>query len=236
MKRKILLGFLASIFLMFQFIYSKEVILEATSFVKQIKFVTKGGDIVFVEKSQNVNGKSTENYLINNFETSKDDYLKKFSAAQEDEFAIEQEARAKKKREEEVKQKEFWDKKKKEEEDFITKSKVQVLKKLIGIELEKVQNSFVKLDRYNLENFFVFEGDTFGDKENLQQTRVDLLDKAKLLIASGEDKLNIDELKIILEKLEAVPEKVERFFRASVKFAINQCDDTKRLKELLALI
>jgi hypothetical protein len=236
MKRKILFKILLLVFSLFQPIYSKEVILEATSFVKQIKFVTKNGEMLFVEKSQNVNGKSTENYLINNVETSKDDYLKKFSAAQEDEFAIEQEARAKKKREEEVKQKELLDKKKKEEDDFITKSKIQVLKKLIGFELEKVQNSFVKLDRYNLENFFVFESETFLNKENLQQTKVDLLDKAKSMVASSEDVLNIDELKTTLEKLEAVPEKVERFFRASVKFAINQCDDTKRLKELLALI
>jgi hypothetical protein len=40
----------------------------------------------------------------------------------------------------------------------------------------------------------------------------------------------------VLSKLELVPLKIERFFRKSVKCAIDKCNDTKRLKELLALI
>ncbi len=107
---------------------------------------------------------------------------------------------------------------------------------MVSLELEKVQNSFAKLDKYNLDEYFVFEDDTFISQENLQDTKIGLMNRARELTVRSIEELEQGELKKVLEELEVVPGKVERFFRKSVKYAINQCDDTKRLKELLTLI
>jgi hypothetical protein len=223
-------------FLFYSFNFSKELVLDATSQVRQTKFIIKTGEAIFVEKYQNINGKITENFLINDVATPKEEYFKKFSSVQEEEKSLQKEIEANKKREEEKKRQELALQKIKEEEDFKKQIQAQAFKKLINIELEKVNDCFLKLDKYKINEYFVYNQDTFSNVQALQETKIDLINQAKELIALSDDKLNVEELKNILQKLEDVPDKVERFSKSSIKFAINQCTDTKKLKELLALI
>lgn len=235
MIKKILFSFLF-LFCLYKFGCTKEIVLDAFSQVKQTKFVLKTGAAIFVEKYQNVNGKVTENFSVNDVAVLKDEFLKKFLSAQEEEKALQKEIEENKRREEEKKKEELELQKKREEEQARTSTQIQALKKLINIELDKVQNSFLNLDKYKIDEYFVFEQETFSNLQMLQDNRINLINQAKELTMRSEEHLKVEELKEVLKKLEALPDKVDRFIRNSVKFAINQCSDTKKLKELLALV
>ncbi|MCK4651259.1 hypothetical protein KAT08_03760 [Candidatus Babeliales bacterium] len=230
-----------SIFLFFSIIFfqsllSKEILVDASSSVNQIKFVVKSGDLVFTEKYQNINGKITHTWYINNDSVSKDDYFNRMSKAEQEEKDITREDEQSKKEEEERKKREEEEEKKREQEEFLNEVRVQALKKMVKLELDGVENSFAKLEKYKLDEHFIFEEETFSSLYSFEQTKVSLINNAREIVIRSKDKSSQNELKEMLAKLEPVPAKIERFFRKSVKFAIDKCNDTKRLKELLALI
>ena len=70
----------------------------------------------------------------------------------------------------------------------------------------------------------------------MQEFKVGLVTQARGATLKSMEESSQEELKETLTKLEVLPDKIERFFRQSVRFAINQCSDTKRLKNLLSLL
>lgn len=215
---------------------AKEVLIQANSSVKQIKFNLQDDQMIFTEKYQNLNGKVTESFSINDQWITKEEFNKKFVWAESEEKRIEREAEERKKQEEELKQKELLAQKKEEEEKFIQEAKTEGMKKLVKLELQNVETSFAKLDKYKLDNYFMFEDNTFFNEDILNESKIGLVAQARGVTIKNTEELDHDELKETLSKLEVLPDKIERFFRQSVRFAINQCNDTKRLKELLSLI
>jgi len=215
---------------------AKEVLIQANSIVKQVKFCLEEKDFVFTSKYQNINGKVAEQWLINDESISKEAYDKKIAWAENEEARLVLAAEEQKRIEIEQKEKELLARKKEEEEQFAKELRQEALKKLVKLELEKVEASFAKLDKYRLEPFFVFEENSFSSEESFQEAKVGLVAQARGVVIKSSEELSQEELKETLTKLEVIPDKVERFFRQSVRFAINQCNDTKRLKELLSLI
>jgi len=215
---------------------AKEVLVQANSIVKQVKFSLEDKEFVFTSKYQNINGKVAEQWLINDEVVSKEEYNKKFAWAEKEEERIVHEVEEQKRLEAEQKEKELLARKKDEDEQFANELRQEALKKLVKLELEKVGKAFTKLDKYQLEPFFVFEENSFPSEESLQEARVVLVAQARGLTIKSMDEVSCEELKDSLAKLEVLPDRIERFFRQSVRFAINRCNDTKRLKDLLALI
>ena len=235
-REKMKKGFL--IFLCF-FIFSvnaKELLVQANSSVKQVKFILEDDQMIFTEKYQNLNGKVTESFSINEQWVTKEEFNKKFIWAESEEKRIEREAEDRKKQEEELRKKELLAQKKEESEKFIQEAKIEGMKKLVKLELQNVENSFAKLDKYKLDNYFMFEENTFFNEDVLNESKIGLIARARGITIKNTEELDSDELKDVLSKLEVLPDRIERFFRQSVRFAINQCNDTKRLKELLSLI
>lgn len=210
-------------------IFTKEVFYEANVRVKQIKFTLRDRLVVFTEKWQSVNNKVTEQWLIDTNEISSQEYQSRFKAAEEEEEQFKREERERKTRE-------LLEKKRRENEAFLLEARIETLKKLVGFELENVERMFGELDRYKLEAFFVFEEDSFQSPESFQEIKIGLISKARELIIRKISDLDESELAEVLHKLEDAPVRIERLQRKSVKFAINHCNDTERLKELLKII
>lgn len=217
-------------------IHSKEVIVEGSSRVKQTRFTVKSGSVIFTEKYQNINGTITEEWSINNSNVLKDEYYKQMSFIHQEEIALKNEDELRKKEEAEQARKVVLLKKQNEEKEFSKKLKLQTLKRLVSLEIDRVEKEFEKLDKYKLEEYFVFEHDTFYSSQDLENVKINLLNRARSLSVKGLDELEIVELKEILGKLEVLPKKINSFFRSSVKFAINNCNDTRKLKHFLSLI
>ena len=217
-------------------VFTKEVIFRGESRVSQIKFNIKDGEQVYLQKYQDLNGKITELWSINGSEVTKDEFRDRMEKAEKEEKSIEQELKEQKIREEEEKKRELIEKQKKEDEAFYNQTKLLALKKLINLELQNAENCFARLEKYSLDEYFIFDQDTFLSLDDFLETKNDLLGKARKLNFCSIDELSVDEMQDVLKKMEALPDKIENFFRKSIKNAINQCNDTKRLKELLALI
>lgn len=217
-------------------IYSKEILVHGSSRVKQTKFIVRSGSVIFTEKYQNINGKVTEEWNINNNNVLKDEYFKKMFLVNQEEIALKQEEELRKKEEEEFERKIALLKKEDEEKELTKNLKLQTLKRLVSLEVESIEKEFDKLDKYQLEEYFVFENDTFYSSQGLEDVRIGLLNRARTVSIKGLEELAFDELREILGKLEVLPKKIISFFRSSVKFAINNCNDTKKLKRLLSLI
>ncbi|MFH1644513.1 MAG: hypothetical protein ABIA74_05050 [bacterium] len=218
------------------FINAKEVLLQANSSVKQVKFILENEPMVFTEKYQNLNGKITQSFSINEEWVAQQDYFKKFAWAENEEKRLEREEAERKKMQELRLAQEEMQARKMEEEQFVKEAKIEGMKKLVKLELQNVESSFDKLDKYKLENYFMFENGTFTNEDDLNEVKIGLVAQSRGLIIKNAEELEEAELKNTLTKLEVLPEKIERFFRQSVRFAINQCNDTRRLKELLSLI
>ena len=215
---------------------AKEVLLKANSSVNQTKFILNDEPMVFTEKYQNLNGKITQNFSINEEWATEEEYFKKFAWAESEEKRIEREAEEQKRQEALKLAMQEKEEREKEEAVFIKEAKIEGMKKLVKLELQNVETSFEKLDKYKLDNYFMFENGTFADEDDLNEVKIGLVAQSRGVIIKNTEELDEDELKNTLTKLEVVPEKIERFFRQSVRFAINQCNDTRRLKELLTLI
>lgn len=227
---------LFSFLLLISKVYSKELVFHGSSTLKQTKFKLNDSEKVFSEKYQNVNGEITENWYINGVETDRANYFKEMDKTEEEEKRIEKEEAERRRLEEEEKRKQLLNEKIEKEKEFRKTTKIHALKKLVSLELAKVQNSFSRLDKYNLQDYFVFECETFDSEYVLENIKTGLVNRAKEITIRPFEDLNKKDLKSILCELEIVPSKVERFFRKSVQYAINNCDDTRRLKELLSLI
>ncbi len=217
-------------------VFTKEILVQGVSRVKQTKFIVRSGPVVFTEKFQNINGKITEEWNINNNNVLKDEYLKRIELISKEDVDLQKENELRKKEEEELSRKVALLKKQDEEKKFTKNLKLQTLKRLVSLEVESIEKEFEKLDKYQLEEYFIFEHDTFYSSQRLEDVRIGLLNRAKAVSTKGLEELDLDELKEILGKLEVLPKKINSFFRSSVKFAINNCNDTKKLKRLLSSI
>ncbi len=233
---KLLVGLLFFLAAGFSRIHAKQVLVDASSFVKQTKFVTRSGDTVFTDKYQKLNGKVTKNWYINNVDVSESEYAKNLANAEKEEKEIAKEEEIKKREAEAQRLKEIMEQKKKEEEEFLKSTKMRGLKRLVQLQANNLKNSFERLEKYQLDEYFVWEDESFSDLEDFEQTKFGLLEKVKELDEKPKEYIFESELNNMLLRLEAVPARIERFFRKSVRYAIDNCSDTKRLKELLALI
>ena len=236
MKKRMELFFLVLCILLFSNIFAKEVVFQGDSWVKQTKFNIEEQETLFTQKYQNINGKISQLCQIDGREVEKDEFEKRFNDAENEEKEIVRREEKRKKEEEEQKKREKEELKKNEDQNFYQHTKLQLLKKLIGLEIEKIESCFLKLDKYQLEEYFVFDADSFSCLESLQEVKTEQLADARKLTVCSPEELEMPQLQDTLKKLEILPERIEQLFRKSVKNAINQCNDTKRLKELLALM
>lgn len=217
-------------------ILAKNVLVEGFSRVKQVQYVVRSGPIIFTEKSQNINGNFTEEWTVNSIKVTKEEYLEKIALAEREELEIKQEEEAKRLELEDQKRKENVLKIEKEKELFAQKLKLQTLKRLVSLEIENVEKSLSRLDSYSIQDYYVFEHKTFYSSKELEEIKYSFLSKAKNISVKEIDESDEAELKEVLTKLEALPERINNFFKQSVNFAINKITDTRKLKELLALI
>ncbi len=228
--------FIFSILLLFNILNSKEILVEGFSSIKQTKFELRSGPSVFTEKHQNINGDLVEEWNVNGSNIDKDSYFQEMLLAEKEELEIKQKEEQRKLEEVEIKRREEAAIKERDTQKKARDLRVQALKRLIVLHADSVESSFDKLERYNLQNYYVFSADTFSTSKDLEKAKFSFLNKAKSLSIKDLNELDEAYLKKTLNKLERLPQRVELFFEQSVKFAINNSTDTRKLKELLTLI
>jgi hypothetical protein len=180
----------------------------------------------FASRSDITNGAVKEQWSVNNKVVSAEAY----TLAREE--AFKQEMANERKREEERKQQDIAAELKKQE--FNRLARLDVVKKEISVTIKHIEAGLVKIKNKMLEPYLFFEQGSFATSDQLKSIELELLPRAKDLIALSQT--TEDELQVMLHNLTFIPDRLDTLFQSTVKHAINVCDDTKLLKELLEVV
>src|SRR5207247_1430051 len=108
-------------------------------------------------------------------------------------------------------------------------------KKILALSLQSIDREIAKLNMEKFEPFLLFDESSFASRELFEQCLDELLPKARQVLQKG-DRVTIVELNSAIEQLTNIPQKIQNLFQRTVTCAINTCNDTKLLKELLDLV
>lgn len=160
-------------------------------------------------------------YLINGVAVSKEEYAIRIQKAEQEEQEM-----CRKMEEERIYAK----------VEFISTTQLQIYKKMLSKTFIEVKQWLAKLEMPIVSEYYVFSTDTIASKGAFESFKNDLFLKAQSLFDEYTQLQDVLALQKLLDQYEKVPYRLERFFQNSVQQAINHCDDTKILKELLSLL
>lgn len=115
-------------------------------------------------------------------------------------------------------------------------SEIDILKKLIRISMTNIQEWLKKIKSHQLEAFLIFNEQTFASQEQFETLPVEIIASGQRVIDLPFRDIQIEELKILLQKLDDMGERLRTLVYGSIDYAIKQCDDPRVLKELLTTV
>lgn len=117
--------------------------------------------------------------------------------------------------------------------EFKVKAQHTLVKKLLGKVVQSLMHDIKTIEQYGLERYAVYTDITVGAQE-YHQLVTNFLPRAQGLLL--EESPNFVLLQELYDHLSALHERFRFFMRATIDRAIEKCDDTKFLKELLVLV
>lgn len=118
---------------------------------------------------------------------------------------------------------------------FNHEAKIKILKKLILAKLNEIKALISKIKRNNLNLYYVFNENSFSSLEIFDLLDIEIIPEIEKLLEISDNESQISILNNSLEKLEAYPDKLNKFFQDTVNNAIKLCDDVKLLRSLIEL-
>lgn len=164
--------------------------------------------------------KLEEKYFINDIPVLEDDYYEKMDNAEQ----IERQQ----KRMNEIKQR-------RDKIEFMVNAQNQITAKLISQIVEEIEIASSKLQHPALNGYILFSSETVPSQHELEEL-ISVASYVKREIPKLIDAHDTSRLELYEQKLSPFPEKLELLFRSSVNEAIQKCDNTSNLKELLELL
>lgn len=197
------------------YICNAKIVHEASTY--ELSELINDTKYILIENIQD--GKRSEKYYINNLEVQNHEFISSKALSNLKELEIE----AKKAQDE--RERKF---------KFTNDAQIKTLKKLIFLKLQEIKECISKLKKLNRTDYFVYSRETFLGEDDFNSFKESLEDIDRM-IDSDKD-LIVKDFQLLLDKLENRATKVQIFVRQTLENAINKCDDTKLLKELLDII
>ncbi len=119
--------------------------------------------------------------------------------------------------------------------EFFDTVQVEIAAKLLQKTIDKIQMMIKKIENPALESFFVFNDLTVNSSDQLHDLK-NFVNHMQGSIVRKVENFDYKGLNVILSHLEVWPDRLEKFFQATVHHAIKKSDDTAILKELLRLV
>jgi hypothetical protein len=123
--------------------------------------------------------------------------------------------------------------------DYLFRHEAQrsVIRKLLKAEIDSIKQEIGQLIKYNLEEYVAFSGRTIKDKQEYVMLVQELIPQAEALVSASEGEPSEYQALVQMHgQLEPYQDKVKAFVQDTVSSAIERCDDTRFLKELLGLV
>lgn len=116
---------------------------------------------------------------------------------------------------------------------FKQEAHTSLLKKLLYHASKEIEEELVRLAQYNLSPYYVFSAETYATLQDFDDLSHQLVPDAQEALEQGDDIARMSE---IYEQLQEHVDRLRQFVRATTLRAIEECDDTRVLKELLHVV
>lgn len=120
--------------------------------------------------------------------------------------------------------------------EFKQEQRIAATKKLIKsliIDIEKILTQFKD---YNVASYMRYSADTVPSEIEFLALSSQKLDQARHLATTENNEFSCDEGDKMIATLEDYPAKLQKLFQQTVKYAIDQCTDSRQLKKLLDIV
>jgi hypothetical protein len=119
---------------------------------------------------------------------------------------------------------------------FQAEAQEVIMKKLLSQHVQEMQAMYTNLMRYSLEEFFVFRDATISGFDEYRYIFHDLVPRALSCIEETNEGASYSDLRVLHDEIAEYVDRVVLFWRDTINNAIKNCDDTKKLKDLLTLV
>jgi len=180
---------------------------------------------IFIHREDIVNSEHKEIWSIDGKQVSSDEYEEFILDAQKE--LIRRERRQQ-------------EENRKRAQEFKNEAILALNKKILRLSVKKIEDILKKFDNHNLQHFFYFD-DNFSSN-SFDDLKNNIIPEAKKLMYSFGSSNNNDSdsswdiIHAMVVKIDGLDNKLESFYQDTIKNAIEKCDDTKILKELLELV
>jgi hypothetical protein len=120
--------------------------------------------------------------------------------------------------------------------DFKKIQRVALTKKLIKKLINEIEQKCTAFQRYELNQYMVYNSNTIANEIDFTNIPTHYLAPARQLLSETDDEFPFEKAESVLASLQGYPNRIENLFEDAVKRAIDQCDDTERLKRLLEIV
>lgn len=118
---------------------------------------------------------------------------------------------------------------------FKHKAQIALMKKILALESDFLRKEVRQLEKHSMEGYFLFSPETIRNHDEYDMICNDLLPHIDSLVYSGQD-VPYQSFVDTLDQVERYKDRMKSFVRDTINNAIDQCDDTRALKELLLLV
>ena len=119
---------------------------------------------------------------------------------------------------------------------FKEQQKIALSKKLLKKEVEQVQNSFDLFEKHELSQYYAFDTDSIASEIDFLNIPTQALSPAQNYLTTSDDDFECEKAEEYINQLQAYSKKLTSLFEGTLKRAISECEDTQKLKDLLALV
>jgi hypothetical protein len=121
------------------------------------------------------------------------------------------------------------------QQEFNRQSRLDIYRKKVQLALVTLETELAKLKDSRLVPYYAYSPQTFEHHEAFMNVVHKIPEQANQLLNKPASELSESALRSFGDFLEALPIKVRVFYRETIKQAIDRCNDTQLLKELLEL-
>lgn len=196
--------------------------------VQYVRYVEeKVNNAIFAHRVDIIDGVAQDRWLVNGQKVGVDEYEEALLDAEKEE------RRTERRRVEDLKRRE--EEAEAQHQAFVHDARKDIARKRLELVVKNVESELFKLKEPKLEPYLAFDRHAVASPDQFNQLQIDIIPEAKRLIALGHDAQEED-LSMAADQLETFGPRLRDMFRLTVKQAINQCDDTRLLKELLEIV
>jgi|GEM_PF-1866551 hypothetical protein len=121
-----------------------------------------------------------------------------------------------------------------QQQEFGRTSRLAIERKRLNLILGQIETELAKIRDPKLAPYYIFSDTSFANAESFTQLCDELVPQARELCET--ENVVSEELSKFIVHFEQQPARLRTLFRATVNNAINKCDDTRLLKELLETV